>query len=183
MCCLLRLLGQSLHVFARLPADLPPCQVTVSVLNWIAPCTVRAPLQKIQAAFLGVNLQETQEDNLGIILMPMFAHKKSMLWVTETTMMKLLGENRVSFDLPFQMKFSAHNDNRDERPLSYTGRIATSATGKVHKGIFRNTTMIKENQTLPAVHELSIKMISVEDTCYVAAALLAFTTRCWYVDG
>jgi hypothetical protein len=138
-----------------------PAQAALAVLNWIAPCTVKANMQKMQASFLGNTL--TGNQHLAVILMPMFSHKKSMLWITETTVMRLLGDNKVSFDLSFQMKFASHSDTRDERPLSYNGRLAAAPSSKLHKGLYHQSMIVKENQTLPATHEVALNMVTVED--------------------
>ena len=82
--------------------------------------------------------------NIGLILMPMHSNKKAMLWVVETSVMKLSGENRVSFGTPFVLKFKPHSDSRDERPQSYNGRIAALASGKLHRGIFRDMAIVKD---------------------------------------
>ena len=75
--------------------------------------------------------------NIGLILTRMHSNKKAMLWVVETSVMKLLGENRVSFDTPFVSKFKPHNDSRDERPHILQWAYCSACARKAAPGDFQ----------------------------------------------
>ena len=137
--------------------------VSVCVLNWVAPCTVSSFDQKTQASMIGAVMSESQTHNMGLILMPMFSHKQNMLWLTETSALQQLGEHRLAFDVPFQLRFGAHNDKRDERPLNYHGRAVSPYTAKAHKSMWETVPVIKDNTTPPAMHVSAADMVVCED--------------------
>ena len=96
--------------------------VSMAVLNWVAPATLKSETQKRHAALLGVIANEGQ-DNVAIVLMPMTTTRKNKLWLQEYNSAKLLSDNRVELDSTLVLPFAVHKDVRDERPLSYNCRI------------------------------------------------------------
>ena len=110
-----------------------------------------------------LHLNDGNNDNIGVILMPMHTTKKNMMWVTEVNILDLLGENRMNFDAPFCLRFDPHQDVRDERPLVYSGRVACPLGAKLHRTMFKDCKLIKENCTYLAAHEAAANMVEVEE--------------------
>ena len=133
-------------------------QVTFTVLNWVAVCTVRSATMKVQTEFLSTCLSTEEPHNLALILMPMFSYKKNMLWVTESQILQTMGHANIAFDLAFSLRFGPHVDRRDERPLHYRGRVASPLDQKVHTGPWRDTKLVTENQTDVAQHIVHFKI-------------------------
>ena len=135
----------------------------MTVVNLISPSTIRSQHLKACSALLGSTLNDGNNDNIGVILMPMHTSKKNMMWVTEVSILNLLGENRMNFDTPFCLRFQPHQDVRDERPLLYNGRIACPMGSKMHRQMLKDCKIIKENCTYPATHEVAANMVEMEE--------------------
>ena len=106
---------------------------------------------------------QERDQHLGLILTPMYAIKRGLLHVTESTAYRLLSDNQIFFDSTFFMRFEPPSDKRDERPLAYSGRIASPHTVKLHKSVWKQAGIVTSNTTEPAQHVAKNDLQVIED--------------------
>jgi hypothetical protein len=96
----------------RSPDD-PASVTSISVLNWAAPSTVSANMQRIQAEMLGVLVNTPEAANMGIMVSPTYARQKGMLWKIINACSEKLSKSNVNVDLSFGLLYDCRADARD----------------------------------------------------------------------
>ena len=116
--------------------------VSMAILNWVAPATLKSETQRGHADLLRVIANEGQ-DNVAIVMMQMTTTRKNKLWLQEYNSAKLLSDNRVELDSTLVLPFAVHKHAQDERSLPYNCRIIRNEANKLHKGLWN-----KKNQVV-----------------------------------
>ncbi|CAE7275539.1 unnamed protein product [Symbiodinium sp. CCMP2592] len=138
-------------------------KVTVSVQNLISPCLV-------SAAHLSAQMQVVQhvlaEDarNLGLVLLPVFSHKKNGRYAEEELIMKELGKIGCNLDHSFSVIFADRTDARDERPLNLAGRFLCPTDDKGHIAKFwAKSALLVKGRTTEAAQIKATDMMKILD--------------------
>ena len=74
-------------------------QVTLSLLNWMAPCTIKSPFQHGQAAMMGFLASESMA-SMGLVLLPTFTYNRGQLWIQEASSIKMLA-SQAGLGIPY----------------------------------------------------------------------------------
>ena len=90
-------------------------------LNWTAPSTIRASMQKTQQHILGY-LGVDYPQSMTAVLMPTYATQRGGLWQQEATLMKHISNQHVNMDHSFVLQHKGRADARDNRPVNLHGR-------------------------------------------------------------
>ncbi len=93
-------------------------QVTVSFLNWAAPAVFPAKVQRCQAELLGSITNAPGTVNLGVLLSPVFAYQRGLVWKTETVLLQSLCNANLNADRCIALMFGARADEREQRPAA-----------------------------------------------------------------
>ena len=74
--------------------------VNVTILNWVAPCTIKSATQYIQGKVAGFLANEI-DGSIVSVLMPTFTHRKGTLWLAEKAALDMLVSCGLNFDACF----------------------------------------------------------------------------------
>ena len=92
-----------------------PRQVAcIVLLNWAAPGAYRSKVQKWQKEILGTALTKLP-GAIGVLLSPVYYHKKGNLWACEHAHMQMLSVEGVNTDRMAALLFKGRRDERDSR--------------------------------------------------------------------
>lgn len=139
----------------------PENVIQLPCLNWCAPCSVPAAIQTSQAGLMAYVVNDGP-NNFGVVLMPTFSYKKGQQWLVEKNALTLLSKGNVNLDNVFYVPFVEQTDFRDDRPMSYPGRILTSMVDN-KKFIFAKSHLFRLRRTEPVAQMASRDMTTVED--------------------
>jgi hypothetical protein len=134
--------------------------VPILILNWTSPCTVNAPLMRLQADVLAEAL--THKDSLGLMLMPQFAYRPQELRLQEQMVMQLMTERRINVYRKWALMFKEQVDFRDKRSLAYDGKILVPENMDV-KGYLWQQSKVMRGRTELAKQLAAKHMVQVED--------------------
>ena len=87
------------------------------LLNWAAPGAFRSKTQKWQKEVLG-RVLHSMPGALGVLLCPVYYHKKGNLWACEQALMQMLSSENINTDRPAALLFKGRRDERDSRPVA-----------------------------------------------------------------
>jgi hypothetical protein len=167
------------HIETKLQMD-PGSVVTVALANWAAPCLVPVPQQLAQFHFLNFLVADS-ESNVGLSISPTFAYKKGTVWMLDHALMKSISESGgASLDRMYHVLFTDKGDQRDQRPMVYSGRVITMA-GKDGGEVWKKSRLLMEGRTEPARQLPAKDMDMVENT--VASTLPQTTDDGAYPSG
>ena len=141
-------------------------QVTIGLLNWIAPCTLKSEDIELQANMAAAILANNHR-NMIAMLNPQFTYRKGQLWVAEELVMKTMSSRAVNMDKTFAVSFEKRVDTRDARPLFYDGRLLTAAGVKEGEHFFKDVP-IMQGVVQAAKMLKSSQMLTVEDCSDIA---------------
>ena len=136
--------------------------VSIVVVNWVAPCTIKSEMLDLQANCIATVASLTDKCIIPI-LFPQFSYKRGQLYLSDRMIMDMLAQRGLNFDHKFGLLFSDRPDSRDTRCLIYDGRIVTPFDMKESEYIFRNCELMK-GRTEPAMMLKSSLLQSIEDT-------------------
>ena len=100
----------------------------ICLMNWTAPCLIRAELQRLQQDVFGFLLEERQNENMGILFMPRFSYTANTLWIQQISCLQWLGGARLNSDMSFTLLYKKRQHKADERPLNYDGKLVFAGT-------------------------------------------------------
>ena len=95
-------------------------------LNWASTSSISSKLQEAQARALAATLHKGKY-NVGLVVMPMWSHKKGQLFRLEALILEKLASLGLNVDQKFSITFQERSDQRDDRQLSAGCRVVTSA--------------------------------------------------------
>ena len=84
-------------------------------LNWAAPARVPAKIQQVQAQVMGAVCNTDSAGNVGLLLMPVFAHKKGYVFKAEQAAQSRLANANLNLDKSMALYFQDKGDERDQR--------------------------------------------------------------------
>jgi len=87
------------------------------ILNWAAPGAFRSKTQKWQKEVLGRGLA-SMPGALGVLLSPVYYHKKGNLWACEQALLQMLSSENINTDRMAALLFKGRRDERDSRPVA-----------------------------------------------------------------
>eukprot|EP00435_Cladocopium_sp_Y103_P041096 s4511_g11.t1 len=95
--------------------------MTLVLLNWAAPSTFPVAMQRAQSTVCGslVNASGT----LGVVLTPVYFHKKGMLYKLEESANQMLSQANMNGDSRFAISLTGKNDERERRTFVQPGRF------------------------------------------------------------
>lgn len=137
------------------------CKVTIGLLNWVAPASLKNEDFELQAN-LAATIIQNNPANIVAMLNPQFTYRRGQLWMTEEMVMKTLGCRPIHLDKKFALTFSSKVDTRDTRPLLYDGRLLT-APGVTDNDHFFKASPLFMGSVQPAKMLKSSQMVTVED--------------------
>ena len=97
------------------------------LLNWSAPSTVSSNGTQLQADLASCLIHQSQQ-NVGLLLSPMFAYDKGGIWPAEMASIYMLVNKSLVLETSWSLIFAEQRDKRDSRPLQYKGRIIEGPT-------------------------------------------------------
>ncbi len=86
----------------------------VSLLNWAAPAAFNAKMQRLQGELLGA-MANSGAANFGLVLLPVYAYQRGMVWKLESALQQQLAGCNVNTDRQMALVFSSRPDERDHR--------------------------------------------------------------------
>ena len=89
----------------------------VSLLNWASPPAISSKIQKLQVELLGVVTNSQGVASIGAVLMPLFGHKRGLLWQATNHASQVLANNNLNGDRSFALLFDGKADEREIRPI------------------------------------------------------------------
>ena len=116
--------------------------VNLTYLNWCCPCCIQASHQNMHAKLLAWAMAEN-DSSCGIVMMPVFAHKKGQLWLQEKAALDLIHKGEVFADQIASVNFKNRVDARDDRPMGYPVRIVLPAIVDLKKSLWRGALRTK----------------------------------------
>lgn len=150
------------HIETKLQMD-PGSIVTVALVNWAAPSLVPAQQQTAQFHLLNFLVADS-ETNIGLSISPVFSYKKGMVWMLDHALMKSISEcGGASLDKTYHVLFKDKGDQRDQRPMVYSGRVITMS-GKDGGDVWKKSKLLLDGRTEPARQLLAKDMDMVENT-------------------
>ena len=94
----------------------------LAFLNWTTPCAVTGNMQDMQTGVLTWLLHDNMQ-SCAVVLAPVFTYTKGRMHLEESKMMQQLIKGNHNVDHFFNVLFKDKCDLRDERPMSYPGRL------------------------------------------------------------
>ena len=136
-------------------------------LNWSVPGSIKTQLMNHQTQLFSsiVNRPDVPR-SIGMVVMPVFAHMRGMLWKTENTVHELLANHELNLDRAGAIVYEARADERDNRPLLYPFRFAVPMDqGRSRKtmDIFKKSPLVVKQMTPPAQQIRSRDATVIED--------------------
>ena len=92
------------------------------LVNWCSPSQHSSVAQKLSLTVSSWSLNDDQQ-NVGVVLMPVHTHQKNQLVMSETSLLGKLSKCNVIADYSASILFKERLDGRDSRPLNYPCRI------------------------------------------------------------
>ena len=83
-------------------------------MNWSAPGAFKSKVQKFQKEIMG-NLLNLLPSSVGLLMSPVYYHKKGNLWQCEQAHLQMLSGENINSDRLAAMLFRSR-DERDHRP-------------------------------------------------------------------
>ena len=109
----------------------PSHVVNFVFLNWASTSSISSKLQEAQARALAATLHKGKY-NVGLVVMPMWSHKKGQLFRLEALILEKLASLGLNVDQKFSITFQERSDQRDDRQLSAGCRVVTSVSNANH---------------------------------------------------
>ena len=97
-------------------------KVTACLVNFVAPCLVRAEVQAAILKFMQHNLADLQ--NTAVLLAPLFSYKKNGRYNEEKAVMQRVQMTGAQMDRVFSLLFA----EKTARPPEHVERICSSVT-------------------------------------------------------
>ena len=105
------------------PARLRPEDIAyLPVLNWSTPCQIDTKMQQLQNQVLTWCLVDNL-NSMALVLYPAFTYNAGKLHMEEAMATKLLSSGNHNLDYGFSLCFKDRRDTRDERPMTYAGKL------------------------------------------------------------
>ena len=100
---------------------------------------------------------------MALALLPEFTYKRGQLYLQEIACLNLLSSANLCFDRQFSLTFESRKDSRDQRPLSYRGRVVTGHMEEKPEWLWRTSQIIRDGRTSPAEQLAATNMQRIED--------------------
>ena len=135
----------------------------VVVMNWVAPCTIKAEDFEMQASVASVLLAQGGA-TIGLMLSPLFSYKRGGVLQEELKIYNKLTNKNLNVDKSFTLLYKAESraDARDCRPASYSGRVVLANHVKDSESLFRGSRIFQYGYTDMAEQLSSRDMVAVE---------------------
>jgi hypothetical protein len=133
------------------------------IMNWVAPCTIKAEDFEIQASVASVLLAQGGT-TIGLMLSPLFSYKRGGVLQEELKIYNKLTNKNMNVDKSFSLLYKAESrvDSRDCRPASYSGRVVLASHVKDNESLFRGSRIFSYGYTDMADQLSSRDMVTVE---------------------
>lgn len=90
-------------------------KVCFTFLNWAAPARMSGKVQSVQAQVMGAMCNADSSANIGVVLMPVFAHKRGYVFKVEQAAQTMLASANLNLDRAMALYFVDRGDERDQR--------------------------------------------------------------------
>ena len=138
-------------------------QITqVIYYNCSAPCLITADNLENGLELMSWRLSD-QMQSIGVMLCPAFSHQRGRVFWEEKTILERLVRNHVNIDWPFSILFCEKLDARDQRPMSYQGRLIFASPLELSKNCWFSCDLRKTQRTTEIAQLSPKKMREIED--------------------
>jgi len=135
---------------------------TVPLLNWACPCQIPVAFQEAQINVLTWALHDDM-NSMAACVCPQFVYSKGKLHLEEAKMMKELSKGHHNFDCTFSIIFKDQQDSRDDRPMTYVGRLVFPSPANLKKHMFYGCQLRVTGRTAEISQLSTAKMKMIED--------------------
>ena len=159
----INILMDSRRVFGTRNHMKPELIPYVCLMNHVAPCCYVTDLQTCQMNTMSWCICENTQ-SLGIVISPNFSNNMNKKYLLEQSMLTRLSKHNFAFDNQVAILFKDKSDKRDNRPMTYHGRIIfPAALGSNVKSVWATSTLVEVGRTDPVPQLSPRDMLVVED--------------------
>ena len=114
--------------FCKRQLQKPPHVVPfVPIWNQASPSCITSAIQKVQLNAFSWAICE-HDGSLGVLIMPVHSNLTNKKYLSDVAILEKLSKCNFLFDEVFSILFEKKLDKRDQRPLTYTGRLVFPAS-------------------------------------------------------
>ena len=96
------------------------------------------------------------EKSIGVVVMPVFTHRKGQLWLAEKAALDLMHKGDIYADLMATINFKNKVDARDDRPMTYPLRLALPSTVDRRSSLWKGTTSMSIGRTVKSTSSMVV---------------------------
>ena len=137
--------------------------IPVLIVNFSAPSLVPSAAQSSIIQAMNFILAESPHA-IGVVLMPTHAWKKGQVWMVDQAITKtLVHQGGCHVDKEFTVVFNDRSDVRDDRPLTYPGRIVWSNSMTGPSDIWKKSSLMNDGLVGPVKQFKRVDMEMIQE--------------------
>ena len=136
--------------------------LSLCFLNWSAPVSIASSLQEAQANVANWIVADNEKSAV-LALMPVFAYKKNQVYISEKACIEALRKGNISVDMHWYLNFKDQVDTRDQRPMTYPGRLLLPGQVDPTKSAWKATPLFRMKRTDEVAQLPAQNMRFIED--------------------
>ena len=137
--------------------------VPVLIVNFAAPSLVPAAAQSSIIQSMNFILAESP-NAIGVVLMPVHSWKKGQVWMVNQAITKnMVHQGGCHVDKEFTVVFNERCDTRDDRPLTYPGRLVWSNSRNGPGDIWKKSSLMQDGLVGPVKQFKRPEMEMIQD--------------------